>query len=172
MFCGQMFLSSVNKTTLWFYFVNRKLEVQLPRFLLQRSYSLKDVLQTLNITQVFQDDADISNMGGAKGPKLNQVSRRKRLQLCVERHRHRSPSAPRPEQRFPPEDTWTCQTCLRERRRQQTSFILVLGLKQDVKQRLKSSLFTLSPSPGRQDPTSLQSSQSSPCPLVFLSCSL
>ncbi|XP_044024709.1 serpin peptidase inhibitor, clade A (alpha-1 antiproteinase, antitrypsin), member 10a isoform X2 [Siniperca chuatsi] len=50
-----------------------KLEVQLPRFLLERSYSLRDVLQTLDITQVFQDDADISNMGGAKGPKLTQV---------------------------------------------------------------------------------------------------
>lgn len=49
-----------------------KLEVQLPRFLLERSYSLSDVLQTLDITQVFQDDADI-NMGGAKGPKLTQV---------------------------------------------------------------------------------------------------
>lgn len=47
--------------------------MQLPRFLLERSYSLSDVLQTLNITQVFQDDADI-NMGGAKGPKLTQVS--------------------------------------------------------------------------------------------------
>ncbi|XP_045916578.1 protein Z-dependent protease inhibitor-like [Micropterus dolomieu] len=50
-----------------------KLEVQLPRFLLDRSYSLRDVLQTLDIAQVFQDDADISNMGGAKGPKLTQV---------------------------------------------------------------------------------------------------
>ncbi|XP_028253056.1 serpin peptidase inhibitor, clade A (alpha-1 antiproteinase, antitrypsin), member 10a [Parambassis ranga] len=50
-----------------------KLEVQLPRFLLERSYSLRDALQTLNITQVFQDDADITNMGEAKGPKLSQV---------------------------------------------------------------------------------------------------
>lgn len=57
-----------------FYFVNRKLEVQLPRFLLERSYSLRNVLQTLSITQVFQDDADIINMGGDKGPKLTQVS--------------------------------------------------------------------------------------------------
>uniref|UniRef100_A0A3Q2ZVE5 Protein Z-dependent protease inhibitor-like n=1 Tax=Kryptolebias marmoratus TaxID=37003 RepID=A0A3Q2ZVE5_KRYMA len=37
-----------------------KLEVQLPRFLLEHSYTLKDVLQTLDITMVFQDDADIS----------------------------------------------------------------------------------------------------------------
>ncbi|XP_034382892.1 serpin peptidase inhibitor, clade A (alpha-1 antiproteinase, antitrypsin), member 10a [Cyclopterus lumpus] len=50
-----------------------KLEVQLPRFLLERSYSLRDVLQTLNIKQVFQEDADISNMGGADGLKLTQV---------------------------------------------------------------------------------------------------
>ncbi|XP_034436567.1 protein Z-dependent protease inhibitor-like isoform X2 [Hippoglossus hippoglossus] len=50
-----------------------KLEVQVPRFLMERSYSLKDVLQTLNITQVFQDDADITNMGEAKGPRLTQV---------------------------------------------------------------------------------------------------
>nr|XP_046229543.1 protein Z-dependent protease inhibitor-like [Scatophagus argus]XP_046229544.1 protein Z-dependent protease inhibitor-like [Scatophagus argus] len=50
-----------------------KLEVQFPRFLLERSYTLRDVLQTLDITQVFQDDADISNMSGSKGPKLTQV---------------------------------------------------------------------------------------------------
>lgn len=50
------------------------MEVQLPRFLLERSYSLRDALQTLNITRVFQDDADITNMGEAKGPKLSQVS--------------------------------------------------------------------------------------------------
>ena len=65
-----------------FYFVHRKLEVQVPRFLMERSYSLKDVLQTLNITQVFQDDADITNMGGAKGPKLTQVSEEARK--CIE----------------------------------------------------------------------------------------
>lgn len=50
-----------------------KLEVQLPRFLFECSYSLRDVLQTLDVTQVFQDNADIINMGGAKGPKLTQV---------------------------------------------------------------------------------------------------
>lgn len=50
-----------------------KLEVQLPRFKLQQSYTLKNILQTLDITQVFEDDADTSNMGGAKGPKLTQV---------------------------------------------------------------------------------------------------
>lgn len=50
-----------------------KLEVQLPRFLLERSYALRDTLQLLDITQVFQDDADIINMGGAKGPALTQV---------------------------------------------------------------------------------------------------
>lgn len=60
---------------LLFYFVNRKLEVQLPRFLLERQYSLKNVLQTLGVTQVFQDDADITNMGGANGPKLTQVGK-------------------------------------------------------------------------------------------------
>ncbi|KAM9339070.1 serpin peptidase inhibitor, clade A (alpha-1 antiproteinase, antitrypsin), member 10a isoform 1-T2 [Symphorus nematophorus] len=49
-----------------------KLEVQLPRFLSEQSYCLRDVLQTLEITQVFQDDADITNMG-SKGPKLTQV---------------------------------------------------------------------------------------------------
>lgn len=49
--------------------------MQLPRFLLERQYSLKDVLQTLGVTQVFQDDADITNMGRANGPKLTQVSK-------------------------------------------------------------------------------------------------
>lgn len=50
-----------------------KLEVQLPVFQAKRSYPLKDVLQTLDISQVFQEDADLSNMGGASGARLSQV---------------------------------------------------------------------------------------------------
>ncbi|KAM4712765.1 serpin peptidase inhibitor, clade A (alpha-1 antiproteinase, antitrypsin), member 10a [Anableps anableps] len=50
-----------------------KLEVQLPVFLLKRSYSLKDALQSLDITQVFQGDADLSSMGGAAGASVSQV---------------------------------------------------------------------------------------------------
>lgn len=57
----------------WFYFVNRKLEVQFPRFLLEKSYMMGDFLQTLNVTMVFQDGAEIREMG-AKGPRLTQVS--------------------------------------------------------------------------------------------------
>uniref|UniRef100_A0A3Q3XIY1 Serpin domain-containing protein n=1 Tax=Mola mola TaxID=94237 RepID=A0A3Q3XIY1_MOLML len=49
-----------------------KLEVQLPRFLLERSNTLRDALQALDVTKVFQDDAEIVNMG-AKGPILAQV---------------------------------------------------------------------------------------------------
>lgn len=45
--------------------------MQLPRFVLDRSYSLRDVLQTLDITKVFQDDAEI-NMGAQA--KLEQVT--------------------------------------------------------------------------------------------------
>lgn len=48
--------------------------MQLPRFMLERSYSLKDVLQSFDVTQVFLDEADITNMGGTKGPSLTQVS--------------------------------------------------------------------------------------------------
>ncbi|XP_032364389.1 protein Z-dependent protease inhibitor [Etheostoma spectabile] len=59
-----------------------KLEVQLPRFLLERSYSLRDVLQTLDITQVFQDDADLSNMAGAGGLKLNQVHHKSQVSVA------------------------------------------------------------------------------------------
>ncbi|XP_037541613.1 protein Z-dependent protease inhibitor [Nematolebias whitei] len=51
-----------------------KLEVQLPRFLLEHSYSLKDILQTLDITKVFQDDADLSNLGGAKLTQILHTS--------------------------------------------------------------------------------------------------
>nr|XP_057929961.1 serpin peptidase inhibitor, clade A (alpha-1 antiproteinase, antitrypsin), member 10a [Doryrhamphus excisus] len=50
-----------------------KLEVQLPRFLLESSSSLGDVLRTLGMVQVFQDDADLSSMGAAQGTKLSQV---------------------------------------------------------------------------------------------------
>ncbi|KAM8831713.1 protein Z-dependent protease inhibitor-like [Spinachia spinachia] len=63
-----------NKIQSWIKKLKKtKLEVQIPRFLLERSYSLRDVLQTLDITQVFQDDADISSIGGGAGLKLTQV---------------------------------------------------------------------------------------------------
>ncbi|XP_071759070.1 serpin peptidase inhibitor, clade A (alpha-1 antiproteinase, antitrypsin), member 10a [Centroberyx gerrardi] len=50
-----------------------KLEVQLPRLLLERSYSLRDVLQALDISEAFQDGADLTNISGDKGLKLTQV---------------------------------------------------------------------------------------------------
>ncbi|XP_028296397.1 protein Z-dependent protease inhibitor-like [Gouania willdenowi] len=50
-----------------------RLEVQLPHFRLEVSYRLKDFLQTLDITQVFQDNGDILNMGEDKSPKLTEV---------------------------------------------------------------------------------------------------
>ncbi|XP_028996670.1 protein Z-dependent protease inhibitor-like [Betta splendens] len=50
-----------------------KLEVQLPRFLLECQYSLKNLLQMLGVTHVFQDNADITDMGGANKPTLTQV---------------------------------------------------------------------------------------------------
>ncbi|XP_076021398.1 serpin peptidase inhibitor, clade A (alpha-1 antiproteinase, antitrypsin), member 10a [Genypterus blacodes] len=50
-----------------------KLEVQIPRFSLERSYKLRDTLQNLQITEVFQDNADLSNIGGENTLKLTQV---------------------------------------------------------------------------------------------------
>ncbi|XP_029966051.1 serpin peptidase inhibitor, clade A (alpha-1 antiproteinase, antitrypsin), member 10a [Salarias fasciatus] len=49
------------------------LEVLFPRFQLEHWSSLKDVLQTLDITQVFLDTADLSSMGGAKDVRLTEV---------------------------------------------------------------------------------------------------
>ncbi|XP_029352580.1 protein Z-dependent protease inhibitor-like [Echeneis naucrates] len=62
------------KMRAWFGQLKKtKLEVQLPRFMMERSYSLKNILQALDITQVFQDNADITNMDGAKSPRLTEV---------------------------------------------------------------------------------------------------
>lgn len=47
--------------------------MQLPRFLLERSYTLKNILMDLEVTQVFQEDADLTNMSGTKGTRLTQV---------------------------------------------------------------------------------------------------
>lgn len=49
--------------------------MQLPRFLLDRSYSLGDALRALGLVQVFGDDADFSNAGGPAGAKLSQVTK-------------------------------------------------------------------------------------------------
>ncbi|XP_051908651.1 protein Z-dependent protease inhibitor-like [Hippocampus zosterae] len=45
-----------------------KLEVQLPRFFLDRTYSLGDALRTLGVVRVFGDDAE-----GPEGAKVSQV---------------------------------------------------------------------------------------------------
>lgn len=67
------------------YCVNRKLEVQMPRFLLERSYSLRDALNMLDVSQLFQDDAELSELGGARGLKLSQVGgARLLLELLLE----------------------------------------------------------------------------------------
>ncbi|XP_034018355.1 protein Z-dependent protease inhibitor-like [Thalassophryne amazonica] len=50
-----------------------KLEVQIPRFLLERSLSLRGIMEAFNITHVFQDDASLINLGGTKGPRVTQV---------------------------------------------------------------------------------------------------
>lgn len=48
--------------------------------MLEKSYMLRDVLQTLNITTLFQDEAEIIEMG-AKSPTLTQVT--VRLLVCL-----------------------------------------------------------------------------------------
>lgn len=57
----------------------------MPRFLLERSYSLRDALNMLDVSQLFQDDAELSELGGARGLKLSQVGgARLLLELLLE----------------------------------------------------------------------------------------
>lgn len=53
---------------------HRKLEVQLPRFLLGGAYSLKDVLTQMDVKDVFQDTADLS-IAPEEGLRLTEVRR-------------------------------------------------------------------------------------------------
>lgn len=64
---------SVFVLLLFLLFVNRWLEVQLPRFKMDCSYSLRDALQNLQITKVFEAGAEINNLG-VSGVKLDQVT--------------------------------------------------------------------------------------------------
>lgn len=50
-----------------------KLEVQLPKFVLEQSYSLTKLLPVLEVREVFEGSADLSTMGGDKGLKLSEV---------------------------------------------------------------------------------------------------
>lgn len=59
-------------------FVNRWLEVQLPRFKMDCSYMLRDALQNLKITNVFEAGAEINNLG-VSGVKLDQVTLQRSL---------------------------------------------------------------------------------------------
>ncbi|XP_056437377.1 serpin peptidase inhibitor, clade A (alpha-1 antiproteinase, antitrypsin), member 10a [Gadus chalcogrammus] len=50
-----------------------RLEVQLPRFLMESSSNLQDVLKQMKVTDVFQDGADLSGMTTDEGIQLTQV---------------------------------------------------------------------------------------------------
>ena len=50
------------------------MEVQLPRFLMESSSNLQDVLKQMKVTDVFQDGADLSGMTTDEGIQLTQVS--------------------------------------------------------------------------------------------------
>ncbi|KAJ8009237.1 hypothetical protein DPEC_G00086810 [Dallia pectoralis] len=50
-----------------------KLEVQLPRFMLEQSYSLQKILPGLGISEVFQDSADFSGISSETNLKLSEV---------------------------------------------------------------------------------------------------
>lgn len=52
----------------------RKLEVQLPRFSLLQSYSLKTALPSLGVLDVFQGNADLSTLSKSQGLKLDEVT--------------------------------------------------------------------------------------------------
>lgn len=47
--------------------------MQLPRFQLDRSYELRNALQNLEITKVFESSAEINNLG-VEGARLDQVT--------------------------------------------------------------------------------------------------
>ncbi|KAL0967556.1 hypothetical protein UPYG_G00253740 [Umbra pygmaea] len=50
-----------------------KLEVQLPRFMLEKSYSLQKILPGMGFSQVFQESADLSGIGGETNLTLSEV---------------------------------------------------------------------------------------------------
>lgn len=54
-------------------FIIRWLEVQLPRFQMDCTYMLRDALQNLKITNVFEAGAEINNLG-VSGVRLDQVT--------------------------------------------------------------------------------------------------
>lgn len=56
--------------------------MQLPRFQLDSSYMLRDTLQNLEITKVFESGAEI-NVLGVGGAKLDQVTSRQEKRLCL-----------------------------------------------------------------------------------------
>ena len=58
----------------WCLGLYRRLEVQLPRFLMTSSSSLRDVLKQMAVTEVFQDGANLSGLTAEEGIQLSQVS--------------------------------------------------------------------------------------------------
>ncbi|KAK0130754.1 Protein Z-dependent protease inhibitor [Merluccius polli] len=66
---------TVQKFREWVWQLKKtKLEVQLPRFLLKRSYTLRDVLTKMDVKDVFQDTADLSVLSAENGLRLTQLA--------------------------------------------------------------------------------------------------
>ncbi|XP_012679418.1 serpin peptidase inhibitor, clade A (alpha-1 antiproteinase, antitrypsin), member 10a isoform X2 [Clupea harengus] len=58
-----------------------KLEVQLPRFSLLQSYSLKTALPSMGIPDVFQGNADLSKLSSSQGLKLDEVLQKTAIEI-------------------------------------------------------------------------------------------
>lgn len=58
-----------------------RLEVQLPRFSLLQSYSLKTVLPSLGVLDVFQGNADLSTLSKSQGLKLDEVLQKTAIEV-------------------------------------------------------------------------------------------
>ena len=54
--------------------LNRNLHLSIPKFTISSSYDLKDIMEKLGVTDIFNNDADLSGINGERNLKVSKVS--------------------------------------------------------------------------------------------------
>lgn len=57
-----------------FSLINRRLNLQLPKFSVSGSYDVKNLFEQMGITEVFSGNADLSGISGNHNLQVSQVS--------------------------------------------------------------------------------------------------
>lgn len=69
-------------TTIIFFWINRRVELHIPKLSISGTYNLKKILMNLGVTDVFSSRADLSGITGNPDVKVSKVSLWAETAIC------------------------------------------------------------------------------------------